>query len=206
MTARRFLYLVWALFFPMLAGCAVFQAKTDDFLPTRTMLESFSLEGRFSLRHEDQNYSGHLSWQHLDANNTLLLSSPLRQGIAQITTDATGARLVTSDGRIYRSANIETLTREVLGFPLPLAQLVDWVRGWSRGEGIYEYDSKGRVKSLRHEAWTIRYSYDNDDQEAPPGRVFAEKTGGFALRLRIDAWGLPENGSTQGGADCMAID
>jgi len=200
MTARRFLYLVWALFFfPIVAGCAVFQAKTDDFLPKRKMLENFSLEGRFSLRHEDTNYSGHLSWQHSGVNNTLLLSSPLRQGIAEIITDAKGARLTASDGRTYRSANIETLTRDVLGFPLPLAQLVDWVRGWSREGGIYEYDAKGRIQSFRHDGWTIRYSYENDDEDSPPSRIFAEKTGDFELRLRIDAWGLlpPETGAVE---------
>ena len=171
----------------VLAGCASLPTSSVA-VPPRDALGAFSLEGRFSLRHEDKNYSGRLSWRHEGENNTLLLASPFGQGLAEITTGASGARLTTSDGKSYEAADAETLTKQVLGYPLPLVQLTDWVRGRSTSAGVAELDGFGRPLRLRHEGWSINYGYDGDDPQAPPNRIFAERAGGLELRLRIDEW------------------
>ena len=170
-----------------LAGCASLRS-TPDTPPPREALTAFSLEGRFSLRHEDKNYSGRLSWRHSGAQNELLLSSPFGQGMAEITTSDRGARLTTSDGKVHSAADAETLTRQVLGYPLPLARLTDWVRGRGMAAGLAQLDAYARPLRLQHEDWTIDYAYDNDDAQAPPSRIFAERSGGLELRLRIDEW------------------
>ena len=36
--------------------------------------------------------------------------------------------------------------------------------------------------------------YDGDDPLAPPNRIFAERTGGIELRLRIDEWSSLSSG------------
>ena len=171
----------------LLGGCASLPASTG-IAPPRDALADFMLEARFSLRHEDKSYSGRLSWRHAGMNNELLLSSPFGQGMAEIVTSASGARLTSSDGRVYEASDAETLTRQVLGYPLPLDQLTDWVRGWGTAAGISERDALGRPLRLRHEDWLIDYGYASDDPQAPPDRIFAERAGGFALRLRIDEW------------------
>ena len=45
-----------------------------------------------------------------------------------------------------------------------------------------------RNLQLRHEDWRIEYGYDRDDPAALPVRLFAERSGAFELRLRIDGW------------------
>lgn len=176
----RVVLLLGALF---LAGCAAVPLA-----PPRADLDVFSLEGRFSLRHEATNYSGRISWRHQGVNDTLLLSSPLGQGMAEITTSAQGARLATGDGKVYAAASVESLTQQVLGYPLPLAKLTDWVRGQSGAVDSSEHDAFGRLQRFSHEGWRIDYGYDSDDPQAPPNRIFAERAGGFDLRLRIDEW------------------
>lgn len=169
----------------LLSGCAgLAPAPAAAYVP-RAALEAFSVEGRFSLRSDDSNYSGRLSWRHSGVSNELLLSSPFGQGMAEIATSADGARLATNDGKVYEAEDAETLTRQVLGYVLPLAQLTDWVQG--RGAGI-EPDPYGRPLRLRHEDWRIEYGYDSDDPRALPSRIFASRAAGFELRLRIDAW------------------
>ena len=171
-----------------LAGCAAVPASPAGVAAARRdALDDFSIEGRFALRHEDQNYSGRLSWRHSGANNELLLASPFGQGLAQITTSDGGAQLTTSDGQVYTAADSELLTRQVLGYPLPLAQLTDWVRGRGASER-FERDPQGRPRRLRHERWRIDYEYDSDDAQAPPSRLFAQRDDGLELRLRIDEW------------------
>lgn len=176
------------IFLLILGGCAAFSSVPETTSPLRDSLTAFSLEGRFSLRHEDKIYSGRLSWKHSGANNELLLASPFGQGLAEVMTSSSGARLITSDGKAYSAASVESLTDQVLGYPLPLALLADWVRGWSSGDGVFEKDGYGRVLRSRHEDWTIEYGYNNDGAGEPPSRIFAQRVGGFELRLRIDEW------------------
>jgi len=171
-----------------IGGCAVVPSTPGVAPPARATLDAFTLEGRFSLRHENKNYSGRLSWRHQGPDNTLLLSSPFGQGMAEITTHADGAQLTTSDGKLYTAVDAETLTRDVLGYPLPLAQLTDWVRGRDGAPGVAERDPQGRPSRLRYEDWRIEYAYEGDDPQAPPSRIFADRAGGFELRLKIDEW------------------
>lgn len=89
---------------------------------------------------------------------------------------------------MYSAADAETLTRQVLGYPLPLVQLTDWVRGRAAAAGVVELDAQGRPLRLQHEGWSIDYGYESDDPQAPPGRIFAQGAGGLELRLRIDEW------------------
>lgn len=154
----------------------------------RSQLESFALEGRFSLRHEEKSYSGHLTWQHVGEKDELLLASPFGQGIAEIVSDRAGARLTASDGKAYAASDAETLTQQVLGYPLPLTALLGWVRGRGAAGDTAVADGFGRPLSLRRELWRIDYEYDNDDPQSLPGRLFVRQAGGLELRLRIDEW------------------
>ncbi len=151
-------------------------------------MENFSLEGRFSLNQKGSNYSGRLSWQHAGANDALVLSSPFGQGMAEITTDSSGARLVTSDGKTYTAPDTTTLTEQVLGYALPLVQLIDWIL--ARGS-VVERDPYERPRRIRHESWQINYEYEGQGALELPNRVFAEHADGLNFRLRIDEWTTP---------------
>lgn len=172
----------------MLGGCAALAPVGESHRIERGASRPFSLEGRFSLRYEEKNYSGRLSWRHAGAKNTVLLASPFGQGIAEISTDEYEARLTASDGRVYSARDAETLTRDVLGYPLPLELLTDWVQARGAGSDDADLDARGRPFRLRHEDWRIDYGYDSDDPQAPPITIFAERADGVELRLRIDEW------------------
>ena len=108
--------------------------------------------------------------------------------MAEIVSDADGARLTASDGTSHTAASPDALLQSVLGYPLPLSKLVDWVRGRSPDGGKLSVDALGRPLQLRHEDWRIDYQYDSDDPQALPGRLFVEREGILELRLRIDQW------------------
>jgi outer membrane lipoprotein LolB len=181
-------FLCAALLSILLAACAVTPPSDAPALPPRDALESFLLEGRFSLRQDEQNHSGRLSWRHTADSDELLLASPFGQGIAEIVASAGQATLTTSDGKIFTAPDAPSLTEQVLGYRLPLNLLSDWVRGRTADAGVVERDAQGRPLQLRHEDWRIEYGYDGDDPEALPARLFAERLGAFELRLRIDEW------------------
>ena len=170
----------------LLAGCAGLTASHVS-APPRDALDNFELDGRFSLYQESRNYSGRLSWKHTTAGNEMMLSSPFGQGIAEIITEKSGARLTTGDGKVYAAPDAEVLTLEVLGYALPLTQLADWVRG--RGvTGDAKLDELGRLTALHHQAWNIDYDYNDRNPQSPPIRIVAKRGEGFELRLFIDEW------------------
>ena len=157
-------------------------------IATRSVRNVFALEARFSLRSEGKSYSCKLSRQHAGVDNVLLLLSPLGQGMAEIRTDAAGARLTMSDGKAYAAKDVEALTRQVLGYTLPVTQLTEWVQG-GRGDDVLRCDDSGRPLERREAAWHVSYAYEGDDPAALPTRIDVEQTGGIDLRLRVDEWG-----------------
>jgi outer membrane lipoprotein LolB len=169
----------------LLAGCAALPPVIG---PARQTLEDFQLEGRFSLRQEEQNHSGRLSWRHTAGGDELLLASPFGQGIAEIVTTPGQATLRLSDGRVFTAPDAPSLTEGALGYRLPLERLSGWVRARAADAEIAERDAQGRPLRLRFDDWRIEYAYDDDDPAALPASVFAESSEAFELRLRIDAW------------------
>lgn len=181
---KRFVALLLGLL--LLAGCVSVPPSRVG-VPPRDALDSFVLEGRFSLYQESKSYSGRMSWTHTGARSEMLLSSPFGQGIAEIVTDERGARMTLSDGKVHAASDAETLTKNVLGYPLPLALLADWVRGRA-GPGETRLDALGRLEHLRHDGWRVDYSYGDSDPGSPPVRIVAQRNGDFELRLLIEEW------------------
>ena len=182
----RLVFVVSAM---LLAGCAALPTSAPESVAlSRHALDDFVIEGRFSLRQNEQNHSGRLRWKHAGGSDEVLLASPFGQGVAEIVADARSASLTTSDGKTYSAMDAESLTEQVLGYRLPLSLLADWVRGRLAPESIAERDALGRPIAMRHEDWRVDYEYDSDAPDALPGRLFAERIGIFELRLRIDEW------------------
>jgi outer membrane lipoprotein LolB len=171
----------------LLSGCAALSSAPPLASPSREALDHFALEGRFSLYHESRSVSGRLSWVHRGASSEVLLSSPFGQGMAEIVTDARGAQLKSADGKVFVAPDVETLTQDVLGYPLPLEQLADWVRG-RVPPGATRFDALGRAERMQQADWQVEYGYGNDDPGSPPIRIIAKRAGAFELRLFVQEW------------------
>jgi len=173
-----------------LGGCTTLD-KVSGAGPSirRDSLQAFSLSGRFALRHQDVSHAGRIFWRHEGEKNHLIVSSPFGQALAEVLSDAGGARLSASDGKTYEAPTADELLVSVLGYPLPLGKLVDWVRGRIGQGELLVRDRLGRPLEVQERDWHLTYQYDEqDDEQALPGRVFVERSGSFALRLRIDEW------------------
>jgi outer membrane lipoprotein LolB len=172
-----------------LTACGSTPPSAEQASPVRRdELHAFSLAGRFSLRQEGKSYTGRLDWRHADDSDELLLSSPLGQAMAEIVSNPDGARLNSGDGKTQTAASADELLQAVLGYPLPLDKLADWVRGRSPQGGTMAVDALGRPLRLQYEDWRIAYEYDSDEEQALPGRLFVERETLLELRLRIDEW------------------
>jgi len=146
----------------------------------------FELSGRVAVRHGKDGASGKIFWRHSGEFDELLITSPLGQGIARISRDRDGYRLVTGDSKEYRAADAESLTEQALGWRLPLAGLPDWVQGAAIPGRPAELrrDAAERVLELRQDGWRVEYREFRDEK---PRQLLLVRED-LEIRLTIDQW------------------
>lgn len=172
------------------ASCAVFTPGAN--VPAA---EAFDILGRVLASSEGRAFSANFRWRHVGADNEIWLMTPVGQTLAHIAADASGATLTAADQQEYRALSVEGLTRQALGWPLPLAQLQHWIRGGTvPGSAVAAVtrDALGRPSLLEQEGWSIRYVYPETGGSLP--RQLELTQGGQRIRMVVDEWRALEEG------------
>jgi outer membrane lipoprotein LolB len=179
----------------LLAACA---SQRQPLPPSSAGIERFSLAGRVAVKvvgegnAPDRGYSANLQWRHAPEADSLRLLSPVGSVIAELESGASGATLVTGERKVYRATDVQALTREVLGWDLPLAGLRHWVLGRpdaSRPAQAEERDALGRYTRFSQDGWRIAYPAYSADSALPSRVTLSHER--LNLRLVIDEWTLP---------------
>ena len=155
----------------------------------------FDLVGRVAVSFEGRSFSSSVRWQHGAGSEAVWLMTPLGQTIAHIASDAGGAILTAADQQQYRAASVESLTRQALGWALPLAHLT-W---WARGEPVpgiqpagVERDERGRLTALEQDGWRVTFvNYPPGEYAGRPRRLDL-KSAAQEIRFVIDTWRLDD--------------
>lgn len=180
MASRRSALLLLAAPFA-LGACAelpFLSAKTEQ-----GSAQAFELQGRVYVRFGPKAFSGSLRWQHAPVRDEVWLGGPLGQTGAHILRDASGAVLTTADQQVYRAMSIEALTREGLGWSLPLDDLSYYVLGMAPpgAETPAQPDA-----GLARDGWSVRWTARADAAaDAPPARLDLAKED-VEIRLVVD--------------------
>jgi outer membrane lipoprotein LolB len=167
------------------AACAVAACATAPAITPPP--GGFAIVGRFAVKYGEEAASGRITWRHDDATDELVLSTPLGQGIAEITRRNGMYDLLTASEQRYSAADAATLTEQALGWALPLEGLPDWLRGRPQAgiDADLRYDGV-RLAELRQLGWRIEYS-GYDEQAQLPKRLRLRR-GDLDIRLAIDEW------------------
>jgi outer membrane lipoprotein LolB len=114
-----------------------------------------------------------ITWRHDEQRDEILLTTPLGQGLAELTRDARGARLLTADRKEITADDWEGLAERMLGTRLPLNDLPAWLSGAAPAPAS---------------GWRVEYlEYQNDAADALPTLIQATR-GDIGLRLKVSEW------------------
>ena len=183
---RHFIGIVFAVF---LTACATSRAPVQVPSPAMTQDTSWALQGRIAIKAGENSQSGQLQWQHRPRHESLLLLSPLGQGVARIVSNADGVTLEIPNKPVRRAPDAESLTREALGVALPLSGMSHWIlaRPDPRRPHEQNLDAAGRVAQIRQDGWVIDYPQYMSDTDLRPRKLNITRND-LEIRLVIDKW------------------
>jgi outer membrane lipoprotein LolB len=173
------------------AGCAT---RPPHVLPaSNEAIGAFSLNARVAVKMENRGYTATMRWHHTAERDVIRLLSPVGSTVGELEADASGATLRTGDKKVYRAEDAQALTRDVLGWDLPLAGLRYWVTGRVDPDAPLqgqERDDKQRLKSLTQNDWHITYLEYFKDGALPARMTLTYDR--LSLRLLVERWDLSE--------------
>lgn len=165
----------------LLAACAGVQEPSGGGQSLGPPVQRFAAEGRIAVRQGERSDHLRFRWEHTPDSDGLLIMSPLGQGLAELTRDATGARLVRPHQPVIAADNLRQLAQQLFSLPLPLEAVADWLRG-ARPELAGEVDG-WRV--------TITESSIPLAGKARLLRVMEAGLGDVEFKIIVDEWELP---------------
>lgn len=173
---------VWLLVLAvlLLTACAELQELPDATQTLGPPLSGFSADGRISLRQGERRDHLRFRWEHTADKDVVLLMSPLGQGLAELTRDASGARLVQPNQPEIVADTLPQLAQRVFGAPLPLDAMADWLRG-ARPALSGEVDG-----------WQVVISATAAYRQSRLLRVLEARRDGIELKLVVEDWDVPE--------------
>jgi len=156
---RRFA--IFALAATVLTGCATSTAN----LSTATVgdyRETIDLAGRLSVNYQKdgrpESISGSFNWEQRPGTIDVTLMSPLGQTVAAINVTP-GSATLTQGGEAPRTAaDIDSLTQQTLGWPLPVSGLRDWLQGYAvdaQGQRFRASPASNSVTT--NDGWRLRF-------------------------------------------------
>jgi outer membrane lipoprotein LolB len=178
----------------LLLGSCSLLTRPEATVEGRPTFDRFEISGRIAVRFNDDGHSGSLRWRHADDRDRLELYAPTGTVFARLSRGPDGATMEMSDGKRYREADAETLSRSVLGWELPLEQLRYWVFARPALGSVptrFDLGADGRPAFLDQDGWRVSYlAYSTVGADLLPARLDLERTG-LRVRLIVTRWRDP---------------
>jgi outer membrane lipoprotein LolB len=187
-----------------LAGCATTATDSTGAAPgvaaqaAAAYRDTIELTGRLQVNYQKDgqpnSMNGGFEWSQRPGQVDVAFLNPLKQTVATISVTPQQATL-TEAGRAPRSAaDIDALTRQALGWSLPVSGLRDWLQGYATDAAGKRFAATPANNSVfTQDGWRLRFvSWQNGkDGVAMPSNIVAERSATansdeLALRIIID--------------------
>ncbi len=171
----------------VIAGCAGLPVDDDAGLPLGPPVDTFQITGRLAIRQGERRDHLRFDWSHSAQTDSLLLTTPLGQGVAEIQRDGRGASLLLADGKRHEAPDWRRLILQVTGTSLPLEILPEWLRGaHPKRQGIVE---GWHIRVIETTVLPSRQSLKGFPLVRRLSRLIEAVRDDVELRVIVDDWG-----------------
>ena len=167
-----------------LAACATAPLAPRDPTP-------FDLLGRALVTYRDGAVTANVRWDHGAERDEIWLMTPTGQTLAHIIDTPAGATLTRADQQQFRAGSVEALTRQALGWTLPLTLLQYWLRGMPAPGSPVQSIERGAAErpiALTQNGWRVGFTYHTQGDLAGKVRRLDLKDGANEIRFVVDTW------------------
>ena len=183
----------------LLAGCVTAPPSTNTTL-VAAYRETIELSGRIGVNYtkdeQPATLSGKFTWSQKPGRVDVALLTPLDSTVATITVTPQSASLTQSDQQPRVARDINALTAEALGWPLPVDGLRDWMQGYATAEDGQRFAaSPANNRVTTADGWQLTFvDWDETGARPLPRRINAERKGSalagpLSIRVLIDPRG-----------------
>jgi len=145
-----------------LAGCATSTAKLST-TAVGAYRDTIDLSGSLAVsyqKHDGQpdRLNGRYTWTQRPGRVDVSMMSPLGQTVAEISVTPEAATLTQANRPPRVAKDIDALTRQELGWPLPVAGLRDWLQGYAiDAQGKRFAASPANNSVVTRDGWRLRF-------------------------------------------------
>lgn len=156
-------------------------------------------QAKIGLKTNNGNEQANLIWKYAKQNNKLRLFGPLGMGTVKLNFDKYGAQLVDNKGNSHQGASASELLNDIVGWPLPVEALTQWLFLLPDSTHVYQYrlNVDGQLTSIRQLGWQIDYQdYRAYGSIQMPRKITAQREffenglGKVTVKLIAKSWQL----------------
>ena len=142
-----------------------------------------------------ESLSGKFDWRQNGSRTDVELASPLGQTIATIAVTPGEAVLKEGSNPPRSAPDVDALSTQILGWPLPVSGLRDWLQGYAVAAGGKRFAaSPAANKVVTHDGWELEFATWQEGATPPaPRRIIARRgPGGDIEEIEIRIAVLPK--------------
>lgn len=151
----------------------------------------WQFSGVISVQQGQQLQNAHITWVQSGRHFVITLSGPL--GLDAISLSGQpGTVTLRKDHREYHAQSPQTLMQDLLGWSVPIAGAVYWVRGLPMPHQAkqYQLNQYGLLAELQQQDWTVSFpQYMAVKADGLPAKLIMQRSG-LKVFLVIDHWYL----------------
>jgi outer membrane lipoprotein LolB len=180
-----------------LAGCATANLSTA---PVAAYRDTIALNGSIAVNYQNNGeqhpVNGKFSWDQRPGRVDVAVFDPFGQTVAEISVTPDAATLTQPKREPRTAKDIDTLTQQALGWPLPVAGLRDWLQGYAvDAQGKRFAASPANNNVVTRDGWRLRFVDWQKGTATPMPRVIKAERSATAGsgELTINIAILPES-------------
>ena len=163
----------------LLSACAQLPQEHSNLWQVSEYIDSFSAEGRLAVKAEGRGSYANFDWTYQPPVETININTPLGSTLGQMCQDKDGA-----------AESAEELSRQLIGFNLPIQYLHIWADGKRVARAPYRILPDGMLEQY---GWIISRTVNSEGK----ARILQLDNGKLNIRLVFSEIGMPSETETQ---------